>query len=196
MLSVSKSAIKEIAESLKQGKIIAFPTDTVFGIACIYNDFKAIKRIKEIKKRSLNKSLPMMCSSIEMLLQFADVSKDNLKIIKTYPKGAITYILKLKEGIDKRICDNKDTIAIRIPDDDFIIKLIDYLQVPLLVTSANRSNAENLCRYDEVAKVFKDEIDLIVEGDAKAYLASTIYDCINKKVIRQGSIFIKEDTDG
>lgn len=186
--------IKEIKEDLLKGKIIAFGTDTVFGLACIYDNPKAIKKIFNAKKRDTKKSLPMMCSNFRMLNKVAYTNKDIKKIMKAYMPGPLTIIFKKKDVIDDYVTSGKETIGIRIPNDKWILKLIKEVDKPLLVTSANLSNEEPLFKWQDVKTKLGKNIDGLVCKDARGDKASTIIDCSNEKIklLRKGPISFKD----
>lgn len=182
----------KIINRLLQGEILAFPTDTVFGLGCII-DRKAIKKIYEAKGRSFDKPLPMMCNSLQMIETVAKVSEDAKKIINKFMPGALTLIFEKKEEIEDYVTNGKDTIAIRMPDDPWILDIIESLKQPILVTSANISNSGSLIDYQDVLKELDGKIDGIVCENAKGSLNSTIIDITQEiKIVREGPIKIEE----
>ena len=183
-----RSNIDQIVNELKDGAVIAFPTDTVFGLGCVYDNLDSIQKIKDIKHRDANKPLPMMCSSIEMVKEICVVDEDDIRLMNNIGKGAITYIFKLKDEIDRTMVNGNDTIAIRLPDDEFILKMIDTLGKPMLVTSCNISSEPSIKKCDEIVRQFDGLVDVIVMADAESEVSSTIYDTINKKILRVGII--------
>ena len=188
-----KMDIEKIINVLISGGILAFPTDTVFGLACIMDE-KAIKKIYEVKGRSFDKPLPMMCSSLEMIESVAYVNDKARKIIDAFVPGAITLIFKKKDNVEDYITQGRDTIGIRVPDDEFILNLIDRLNMPLMVTSANNSGEESLLKWMDVYNVMNNRIDGIVCEDATGDVSSTIVDVTgeNIKILREGPIGLKE----
>lgn len=169
-----------IVSALKQGKTVAFGTDTVFGLACIVDNKEALNKIYKIKNRDINKKLPMMFSSIDMMDEYVNINIEARKLINHFIKGPITYILNNK--------DNSDTIACRIPDDLWIIELINKVGKPLYVTSANISNEAPLYKYEDVINILKD-VDVVVKKNADGKLSSTIVDGTNNfKILREGPI--------
>ena len=188
---IFKKDIDLLVKELKKGKIVAFPTDTVFGLGCIYDDLNAIEKIFIAKNRDLNKSLPMMCNNLKMINEYAFVDNNSKKIIKEFMPGALTIILNKKEIISH--IGDKDTIAIRIPDDYWIRELIKKLKKPLLVTSANISNEESLIDYLDVYHKLNNRIDYIVKGKALNKISSTIVDVREDlKILREGKIKEKD----
>lgn len=181
-----------VEELLKNKGIVAFPTDTVFGLACIQNK-DAISKIYKVKGRSFNKPLPMMCNSFEMIESVAIVTDEAKKIINKFVPGALTLIFNKKNNIEDYITNGKNTIGIRVPNDSWILKLIGELNEPLLVTSANLSDTGSLLKWEEVYNQLNGSIDGIVCSDATGQTSSTIVDVTDGvKLLREGPISIDE----
>ena len=182
----------KIINSLISGGILAFPTDTVFGLGCIM-DRKAIEKIYEVKGRSFDKPLPMMCSNLKMIEEVAYVSEKAKKIIDAFVPGPLTLIFKKKENVKDYITQGKKTIGIRVPDDAFILDLIDSLGMPLMVTSANNSGEPSFAKWKDVYGVMKGKIDGIVCEDARGEVSSTIIDVSDDiKILREGPISLAQ----
>ena len=170
---------------------MAFPTDTVFGLGCIM-DKDAIKRIYTAKGRDFNKPLPMMCDGLKMIKKVAYVNKKAEKVINRFTPGALTVVLNKKEKIDDYITQGNTTIAIRVPDDEWILDLIKKIG-PIMVTSANISNEGSLLKWEDVYDSMKGKIDGIVCEDARGDKASTIVDLTGEiKILREGPISLDE----
>lgn len=188
----TKQDIEKIKENLLYGGIIAFPTDTVFGLGCVINK-EAINKIYEAKGRSFDKPLPMMCNGLEMIENVAYVNDDAKKIIKKFVPGALTLIFNKKDCIEDYVTNGKQTIGIRVPDDKWILNLITELKQPLLVTSANISDTGSLIKWEDVYKQLNEKINGIVCEDATGETSSTIIDVTKDiKVLRQGPISLEE----
>ena len=184
----TKNDIQEIANALLNKEIIAFPTDTVFGLACIV-DKNAIDKIYEAKGRSFDKPLPMMCNSLEMIESVTIVNQDSKKIINKFFPGALTIIFNKKDNLEGFVTNNKPTIGIRVPNDNWILDLITKVNSPLLVTSANLSDTGSLIKWEDVYSQLNGKIDGIVCEDSKGDSSSTIIDVSNDiKLLRQGPI--------
>ena len=173
---------------LKNRGLIAFPTDTVFGLACIMDE-EATAKVYEVKGRDFRKPLPMMCNGAQMIKEVAYVNEEAEKIIGAFMPGPLTLIFNKKECVSDHITQGLDTIGIRVPADDFILQLISELGSPIMVTSANLSGSASLIRYADVLKEFDGKIEGIVDGDARGEMASTIVDvCAEPKILREGPI--------
>ena len=183
---------KRIITQMMQGGIIAFPTDTVFGLGCIMDE-EAMKKIYVAKGRDFNKPLPMMCDSLAMIRKVALLTSNAEKIIERFTPGALTVVLNRKEEIPAYVSQGNKTIAIRVPDDNWILDLIKQIGRPIMVTSANISNAGSLLKWEDVYASMKEKIDGIVCEDARGDKASTIVDLTeNIKILREGPISLDE----
>lgn len=193
MRTYSKEEINAVADALQNHKIIALPTDTVYGVGVMYGDLKDLQRLKNAKHRPETKPIPMMVSSIEHMELVAVVDERVKKIAEQFLPGALTLVLKVKDNVPKEYTNGLDTIAVRIPDEPFILKVIDVLNTPLLVTSANQSGAKTALTSDDVFEQLPD-IDGIVLGTCRALQASTIVDCTQEKlkILRPGPITLEQ----
>lgn len=178
-----------IAEQLLNGAVIAFPTDTVYGVGVIYNDLLALNNLKKAKGRPETKPIPTMVSSLDGLKSVAYVNEDALKVAKAFMPGGITLILPKKENVKDFVTNGKASIAVRIPNNQFILKLITKCGKPLLVSSANLSGGPNCFTEEDVLKQLEGRINGVVSGDAGGTMASTIVDMTdNPLIVREGPI--------
>lgn len=159
----------------------------------MYGGLKDLQRLKNAKHRPETKPIPMMVSSIEHMEQVAVVDERVKKIAERFLPGALTLVLKVKDNVPKEYTNGLDTIAIRIPDEPFILRVIDELNTPLLVTSANQSGAKTALTSDDVLEQLPD-IDGLVLGKCRALQASTIVDCTQEKlkILRPGPITLEQ----
>lgn len=188
-----KKDLEETVELLKSGAVVAFPTDTVFGIGVIYNDAAAIDRMKKAKGRDASKPFPLMVADLKQLEEVAYVTDRERRIAQKYTPGALTLVLKRKDTVAKESVNGFDTIAIRIPDDRFVLKLLKKAG-PMFVTSANISGEPAACNEKEVLRQLDGRIEAVVRGKAGTGVASTIIDCTGEelKCLREGTISYKE----
>ncbi|MBD3282189.1 MAG: threonylcarbamoyl-AMP synthase, partial [Candidatus Portnoybacteria bacterium] len=164
------SQIKKAVQILKQGGIIAYPTETVYGIgADIYNK-QAIERIYKTKGRDFKKPLSVAVNSIEMIDQLADITEKDKKLIKEILPGPTTLLLPKKQTIPSTITQNSDLIGIRYPKNKKAIKIISKAKFPIASTSANKSGKKDIIR----AKDIEAKVDFIVKGRCKYKQPSTI----------------------
>lgn len=179
-----------VVELLMEGSVVAFPTDTVYGLGVVYDDEAALLALKKAKGRPETKPIPTMIGTIDQLEQVAVVSKSAKRLAEAFMPGAITLIMKKKEEVPGYVTNGLATIGVRMPDDEFVCALIEKCGKPLLVTSANKSGEETGINDEQVLSQLDGDIDAIVLGEAKGKLASTIIDVSTEevKILRDGPI--------
>lgn len=184
--------IKLTKKELKN-KIIAFPTDTVFGVGALIDDLVAIDKIYELKHRDYSKPLAILASSIDDIIPYVkEVNEEVKEIMNKYWPGALTIIFNKNENVSDKITAGFKTIAFRIPNCKISLDILKQTG-PLATTSVNISGNTPLNDYKEINKYFGNNIDFIVsENVSSSNVSSTIIDVTSNeiKVIRQGQIKI------
>ncbi len=180
----------EIAvDNIIEGKIIAFPTDSVYGIGGDPQNLNLIDRIYNIKFRDRSKGLLLLVSDFEEANKVAEFNAMAKSLAEKFWPGLLTLILKRKEPniIPQEVTAFKDTIGLRIPKNEIILKILKILKSRgffggIIGTSANYSGEPPSISGDEVAKKFLSPIDLIIDGGkSKSKLPTTIIDCTTEK---------------
>lgn len=176
-----------ISETLKRGKIVALPTDTVYGFAVDGTQYEAVRRLAEIKARTEKPFTFFMPK--KNINTYARVTKN--RIIEYFIPGPITVILKRRSNIKLPFIEDK--IGIRLPQTDFIIKLLSMYDNPLAVTSANISGQKPMNSALEIVEHFTD-IDTVIDGGFLFSKPSTVLDLAETppQLIRKGTIPILE----
>lgn len=188
-----KEDVKKAILALENNGIIAFPTDTVYGLACVYDSEEAINKIKQAKGRDEKKPLPMMLYSVDQIEKVAYVNEITKKIINKFMPGALTIVLKKREEVPSYVTNGFDTIGIRIPNHELSLEILRKINKPLLVTSANKSDTSSKFNSEEVRNDIGEYLDYLIDGESDNKLASTIVSLINEPVIlREGTITLEE----
>jgi len=187
------NGIKKSVEIIENGGIIVFPTDTVYGIGCNPYNENAVKKIYEIKSREKIKSLPVLAYSIDIVKQIVIIDEFTEKIIKKYWPGPLTLILKLKDQKLKKSLNLEDKIAIRIPNSECTLKLLNKCSL-LVGTSANVSGESSFTNPQEGMKNVKNYDVFVDGGTITSKGESTIIEIENEeiRIIREGALK-KED---
>lgn len=184
--------LKEPAQIIKNGGIVVFPTETVYGIGTNGLNENSIKRLYEVKQRPLSKPINLLVNSIEMLEQITqNISELEYKLIKKFMPGPFTIILKKKDIVPNILTANGDTVGIRMPENKVALKLIEYAGVPIATPSANISGKPSGTDLDIIMKDFGENVDYFIDGGkSKIGIASTIVQVIDGKphILREGSI--------
>jgi L-threonylcarbamoyladenylate synthase len=183
-------AITNAVNMLLNNGVIAFPTDTVYGIACLAFDSKAIEKILSIKGRDSNKALPILIGNLEQLDLIAlPINENAKKLVREFWPGALTIIVKRKPTLPENLSPYP-TVGIRMPKHHWLIKFIEKVG-PLATSSANLSGQIEAHNAMEVADALNEKIDLIIDGgQSPLALPSTVIDCSGPeiKILREGPI--------
>ena len=188
------SEYRKLVEDLLNGKVVGFPTETVYGLAIIYNNKDAFDKLYEIKNRAITKPITMMVSDRKVIEQVAYVNETQQKVIDNLMPGALTIILNAKENLPEHVTFNYPTVGIRIPTNDVALKILKEVKMPLLVTSANVSSEPSLIKYEEVYEKFNGKIASLIKQDAINGVASSVVDLTTSpiKVLREGPVSLND----
>jgi L-threonylcarbamoyladenylate synthase len=189
-----KQIYKAALEALNDHQVIAFPTETVFGLGVFYDDEKAYNLLNEVKRRREDKPYTMMLSKVEDIFKYADVDVRYMDLIKKYMPGPLTILVKSKPCVPGYVTHNTGVVGVRIPENQEALELLEYVKKPLLVPSANRADEKPALNDEEVKAIFKDEIKVVVPGSTCKGQPSTIIDLTGNeiKLIRKGPISLEE----
>ena len=191
---INDKILKEIVETLNNNGLIIFPTDTVYGIACNAFSDKALIRLFNAKKRSFDKPINVLTNSIDKINLVVDSINDiERELINKYLPGDLTIILIKKNGISNILTANKNTIGVRIPNNEVALKILSNYPYPLAVTSANISGFDVGTKLDDLIDIFKDKVDIIIDGGILKSTPSTIVRIENNNIniLRQGNLKIE-----
>lgn len=178
-----------IVEDLKNGKVVGFPTETVYGLAIIYDNKEAFDKLYQIKDRSITKPIAMMVPDKEYIKIVANIDKNEKKVIDELMPGPITIVFDAKDDLPYHVTMNQKTIGIRIPDYKIANDILRLVNKPLLVTSANISNKPALIKWEDVLNTFDGKISSLVKEDAASSAPSTVVRIKDGLVIyREGPI--------
>lgn len=179
--------VKELLKIDLKDEVIIFQTDTVYGIGCKINSSKGVERVYDIKKRDGKKPLAVLCANVDQVKSVVSDYSFASDLVKHWP-GALTLILPKNETIGDFITSGYNTVGVRIPNDETAISILEK-NGPMAVTSLNLSTEPAILKYGEVLE-YNNQVDYIVKGIDLNSISSTVYDCINKKTLRDGEIKI------
>lgn len=191
------NSLKKINEILNNDGVIAFVTDTVWGIGCLPTSEKAVQRIYEIKKREAKKPLILMSDDVYPLFNYVKqpIEKQGQILIKKHFPGALTLVLEKSEKTPDYITSNMDTVGIRVPDNETFANICRSIDGRVLATtSANISGEPPALSYEEAVSYIGDKVDLVIQdnGHCAKGKASTVAGFKNGEVIifRQGDVVL------
>ncbi len=188
--------IKQGISILKGGGVVAFPTDTVYGLGACASDEQAVERVYELKKRPRNMALPLLLADTTQISEVAaNVSQIAWLLIHRFLPGALTLVLPKSDTLPDIITAGSRTVAVRIPAHPVPIALSEGIGAPIVGTSANLSGKPSALTASEVYSQFGDKIDLVIDGGrCPGGKESTIVDVAGEKpiILREGAITREE----
>lgn len=187
----NRQIIRQIANVLEAGGVIAHPTETVYGLAAnIYNE-DAVRKIYNIKRRSEAKALSVMVRDIAQIeVLVGEISPFAMAFMKKVFPNSVTVILPIRKKLDLPYFDDRDSIGFRIPKHEFSLQLLNEIDFPITTTSANKSGFADPQLAMEVMNYFGSSLDLLVDGGRTPIgKPSTIVDLSNDtiNILREGS---------
>lgn len=182
---------EELSIELNSNQVIAFPTETVFGLGASSKSKVAFDNLVKVKKRPPDKPFTLMCGTNVDLNNYAEIDEKIKRVIDVLTPGPITLLLTPKENLPEYITLSSKKIGIRIPGRKDLLSFLNKQEYPLLVPSANKSGKPPLKNSNEVYNEFVGEVSSIVEGNCEGGLPSTIVDLSipnEISLIRQGDM--------
>ena len=182
--------LKQVAESIKNGGIIIYPTDTIYGLGCDIHHQKAVERICRIKNVDPKKAqLSFICRDLSHLSDYTkSIGTPLYRMLKNYLPGPYTFILPASKQVPKILKSKKETIGLRIPDNTICHQLLEILDGPLLSASLPGDMVEEYTDPEIIFEKFGDLVDFVIDGGPGGTNPSTVIDCTTDEwhVTRQG----------
>lgn len=180
--------IGKVADRLRSGEVICYPTDTVYGIGCDIFNQKAVKRIFQIKRRPKQKPFSFMCSSLKNVSVYGYVSNTAYRIMKKHLPGHYTFVLPATKLVPKIMITKQKTVGIRVPANNICLALVEKLGNPILTTSAILDNDLPLAEAYEFEEHLGNMVDLVIDGGSVYPNPSTVVSLIGDfpEILREG----------
>ena len=170
--------VSRVAETLNSGGIIAYPTDTTYGIGCSIFNKKGIERIYLLKLREKKKPFSFICSDLSEITRYAKVSNYAYKIMKRHLPGPFTFVLDATNVVPGLLLTKQKTVGIRMPANTLCIAIVRELGHPIITTSANRSGEEPIGDPYLVDEDLGKQLDLVVDGGILSAEVSSVISLI------------------
>lgn len=173
--------IRQVVESLQNGGVIIYPTDTVYGLGCDIFDHKAVEKICRLRDLDPKKAmLSIVCKDISQISEYAAQIDNNIfKALKKHLPGPFTFVLKAGHGVPKLFKNRKQTIGVRVPNNQIVLDIVEALGHPILTTSL-KSDDEILEYFTDPIDIygdFKKLVDIVIDGGIGGNVPSTVIDC-------------------
>ncbi len=191
-----KRNIEKVVDTLKEGGIIAYPTDTYYGIGCDILNKKAIERIYKLKNRNKNKPFSFICSNLKHISDYAKVSNYSYRTLKRLLPGPYTFIFEGSKLVPKIMLTKRKTAGIRVPDHNVCLELVEELGNPIISTTATMPDRSIIYDPSLIHDEFQHDIDIVIDSGQVAGKPSSVVSLIDDspEIIREGlgdvSIFL------
>jgi tRNA threonylcarbamoyl adenosine modification protein (Sua5/YciO/YrdC/YwlC family) len=183
--------IKQVVEHLQKGGIIIYPTDTIYGLGCDILQQKAIERISQIKNVDPKKAqLSFICSDLSHLSDYAkQIPTSTFRLLKENLPGPYTFILPASKMVPKILQSKKDTIGLRIPNNNIALAIVKELGRPVLSASLPGGEVEDYTDPEIMYENFMNQVDIVIDGGIGGTVPSTIIDCTTDEpvLVRKGA---------
>ncbi len=182
--------INQVVECLKDGGVIIYPTDTIYGLGCDIKHAKAIEKICQIKNMDPQKAqLSFICSDLSHLSEYSkSIDTPLYRMLKNYLPGPYTFILPASKQVPKILQSKKSTIGLRVPDNNICQQILTMLGNPILSTSLPGEMVEDYTDPEIIYDRFENLVDFVIDGGIGGMTPSTIVDCTTDEwtILRQG----------
>ena len=182
--------INQVVECLKDGGVIIYPTDTIYGLGCDIKHAKAIEKICQIKNMDPQKAqLSFICSDLSHLSEYSkSIDTPLYRMLKNYLPGPYTFILPASKQVPKILQSKKSTIGLRVPDNNICQQILTMLGNPILSTSLPGEMVEDYTDPEIIYDRFGNLVDFVIDGGIGGMTPSTIVDCTTDEwtILRQG----------
>ncbi|RPH49569.1 MAG: threonylcarbamoyl-AMP synthase [Desulfobacteraceae bacterium] len=183
-----KRLIRKVVEVLKNDGIIAYPTDTYYGIGCDIMNKRAIEKIYLLKQRDKKRPFSFICSGLKNISDYAKVSNYAYKTMKRLLPGPYTFILEGSKLVPKIMLTNRKTAGIRVPENKICLALVEELGNPIITTSATMPDGSVFDNPSLINEYYRTRIDMVIDGGPVPGQPSSVISMINDipEIIREG----------
>ncbi|MCB9287076.1 MAG: threonylcarbamoyl-AMP synthase [Lewinellaceae bacterium] len=185
--------IRQVVETLENGGVIIYPTDTVYAFGCDINDNKAVDRICKLRGLDPRKAhLSLICKDISQVSEYSQqIDNQIFRLMKKHLPGPFTFVLNSNNQVPKMFKNRKRTIGIRIPDNNICMDIVGELGHPIL-TASLKSDDEILEYFTDPIDIYEDYkklVDLVIDGGIGGNVPSTVVDCTGAEpvILREGT---------
>ncbi len=180
--------IQRVVEALRQGNVIAYPTDTIYGIGCDIFNRKGVRKIYQIKQRDPRKPFSFICADLSDVSNYAQVSNFAYKIMRRHLPGPYTFVLEATRAVPDLLTTRQKTVGIRIPDNAIAMSIVRELGHPLVTTSVNISGQDIMNDPHDIQDELGRHLDVVIDGGIVSGDPSTVISLIDDRVelLREG----------
>lgn len=176
--------LRDIADRLRQGGVIIYPTDTIYAIGCDIMNPKAVRRVASLKGLKAEKAdFSIICGSQSEIAEYAKVSNTLFKEMKRLLPGPYTFILPATSKLPNVLMNKRKTVGVRIPDNFIPRSIVEVLGNPLLTTSIETEDEITETDPELIYETYRDKVDMVIDGGYGKNTASTVLDCTGDEIV-------------
>lgn len=181
--------IAQVVDCLQKGGVIAYPTDTTYGIGCSIFNKKGLEKIYQVKHRDKRKPFSFICPDLSEVSRYTRLTNQAFKIMKRYLPGPYTFVLEASREVPDLLITRQKTAGIRIPDNRICLALVQGLGVPIVTTSANLSGEDPVGDPIEINRQFGHMLDLVIDGGLLTTDVSSVISLtgVQPELLRRGA---------
>jgi L-threonylcarbamoyladenylate synthase len=184
----------EAAECVLRGGVIGYPTDTLYGLGCALFDVAAVEMVARVKRRDPSLAVISLIPDASQVYGLAsEVPEVAERLMARFWPGPLSLIFHASSVVPARVRGAQDTVALRLPKDPLCERLLEHIGGPLVSSSANLSGQRPAETAEEVARIFGNQIDLVIDGGPRRQASSTLVDLSGPRprLLRQGPIDVR-----
>jgi tRNA threonylcarbamoyl adenosine modification protein (Sua5/YciO/YrdC/YwlC family) len=180
--------ISQVVETLNRGGVIAYPTDTTYGIGCSIFNKRGLERIYQLKRREKKKPFSFICADLSEVARYAKVSNYAFKILKRFLPGPYTFVMEASSIVPDLLMTKQKTVGIRIPANRICMAIVGELGHPIVTTSANLAGEEPIGDPVLVDEILGKQMDIVIDGGILSPDVSSVVSLIGEfpTVLRRG----------
>ena len=180
--------ISQVVEILNRGGVIAYPTDTTYGIGCSIFNKRGLERIYQLKRREKKKPFSFICADLSEVARYAKVSNYAFKILKRFLPGPFTFVMEASSIVPDLLMTKQKTVGIRIPANRICMAIVEELGHPIVTTSANLAGEEPIGDPFQVEEIMGKQLDTVIDGGILSPDVSSVISLIGEfpTVLRRG----------
>ena len=181
--------IKRVVEVLENGGVVAYPTDTLYGLGCDIHNKKALKRLHQIKGQAVSKPFSFICPDLSDISRYALVTNYAYKTLKRLLPGPYTFVLTGSREVPNMMLTRRKTAGIRVPDHPIPLAIVQELGRPLASATASDSDGHELLHAWEIDELWGRQLDLVVDGGPVPGQSSSVISLVDDQpeIIREGA---------
>jgi tRNA threonylcarbamoyl adenosine modification protein (Sua5/YciO/YrdC/YwlC family) len=185
--------VRRAVDLLEAGEVIAYPTDTVYGLGCDLLSKKAIDRLYQIKQMDRSHPLAFICPDLSDIARYAVVENAHYRVLKHFLPGPYTFILLATREVPKLLMMKKKTVGIRVPSSEVIRAIVRELGRPVVSTTAQRTGEDPFVDPHEIDVEFKG-LSMVLDGGAGGMVPTTVIDLTQSppEIVREGAGSVEE----